>query len=182
MKKIFLLLVSILVVSLSQGCTIYKAAVDERNVQTIADDTAIKAKIFKRFVDDDVVKALDITITSYQGHVYLVGEFDDSAQKVRAIEIAERVEGVSEVTPYLLAKEKEGDCGTTQNLELTAKVKAKLIGDKEIWSTNVNVKTMQCIVVLWGTVGGQDEVLRSINHAKSVEGVKRVRSFLKSER
>ena len=48
-------------------------------VGTIADDTAIKAKIFKKFVDDDVIKALDITITSYKGEVYLVGEYDDSA-------------------------------------------------------------------------------------------------------
>jgi hyperosmotically inducible protein len=84
------------------------------------------------------------------------------------------------VTPYLLAKQKNGACGTTKNLQLTTKVKTKLIGDKEIWSTNVNVKTMQCIVVLWGTVGSQEEVLRSIGHAKSVEGVKKVRSFLRS--
>ena len=182
MKTIIFILFSFLIISLNSGCTIYKAAVDERNVGTIVDDTAIKAKIFKRFVDDDVVKALDITITSYKGHVHLVGEYDDSAQKVRAIELAKGVEGVSNVTPYLLAKDKDGECGTTRNLELTTKVKTKLVGDKEIWSTNVNVKTIQCIVVLWGTVGSHDEVMRSINHAKSVEGVKNVRSFLKSVR
>jgi hyperosmotically inducible protein len=161
------------------GCAIYDAAVDERNVQTIADDTGIKAKIFKRFVDDEVVDAMDITTTSYQGHVHIIGEYDDPKQKLKAIELAKSVEGVKSVTPYLLAKIQNGECGTSKNLELTTKVKAKLIGDKEIWSTNVNVKTLQCIVVLWGTLGSQDEVLRSINHAKSVEGVKKVRSFLK---
>jgi hyperosmotically inducible periplasmic protein len=182
MKTIFCIFFSFLVISLNSGCTIYKAAVDERNVGTIADDTTIKAKIFKRFVDDDVVKALDITTTSYKGHVHLIGEYDDSAQKVRAIELANGVEGVKDVTPYLLAKQENGECGTTRNLELTTKVNAKLVGDKKIWSTNVNVKTIQCIVVLWGTVGIQDEIMRSINHAKSVEGVKTVRSFLKSVR
>ena len=182
MKIILYVFFSLLVLSLNSGCTIYKAAVDERNVGTIADDTVIKAKIFKSFVNDDVVKALDITITSYKGYVHLIGEYDDSAQKVRAIEVAKGVEGVKGVTPYLLAKQKNGECGTTRNLELTAKVKSKLVGDKNIWSTNVNVKTIQCIVVLWGTVGNDDEVVRSINHAKSVDGVKNVRSFLDSAR
>lgn len=182
MKTTIFIFFSFLIISLNSGCTVYKAAMDERNVGTIADDTTIKAKIFKRLVDDDVVKALDITTTAYNGHVYLIGEYDDSAQKVRAIELAKGVDGVKGVTPYLLAKQENSECGTTRNLELTAKVKSKLVGDKEIWSTNVNVKTMQCIVVLWGTVGTHDEVLRSINHAKSVEGVKTVRSFLKSVR
>jgi hyperosmotically inducible periplasmic protein len=182
MKTIIFIFFSFLIISFNSGCTIYKAAVDERDVGTIADDTTIKAKIFKRFVGDDVVKALDITTTSYKGYVHLIGEYNDSAQKVRAIELAKGVEGVKGVTPYFLAKQENGECGTTRNLELTTKVKAKLINDNEIWSTNVNVKTMQCIVVLWGTVGKQDEILRSINHAKSVEGVKTVRSFLKSVR
>jgi hyperosmotically inducible protein len=182
MRRGIYFLIASLVVSMAQGCAIYDAAVDERNVQTIVDDTGIKAEIFKHFVNDDIVKAMDITTTSYQGHVYLIGEYENPKQKGRAIELAKSVEGVKSVTPYFLEKQEHHECGTAKNLELTTKVKTKLIGDKEIWSTNVNVKTMQCIVVLWGTVGTQDEIIRSIGHANHVEGAQKVRSFLKSVR
>ncbi len=84
------------------------------------------------------------------------------------------------ITTYLLPENPKALCGTAQNLELTVKVKAKLIGDKEIWSTNIDVTTIQCITVLWGIVGSQSEISKAIAHAKSVEGVTKVKSFLKA--
>jgi hyperosmotically inducible protein len=159
------------------GCTtVYKAAVDERSVGTMASDTKIKATILGRFIDDETIKTLDISASSYEGQVYLVGEYEKQAQKSRAIEIAKGVEGVKGVTSYFLPKKENDKC---PNLELTAKVKANLIGDTDIWSTNVDVKTMQCTVVLWGLVGSKAEVDRAVGHAKSVEGVKQVKSFLR---
>jgi hyperosmotically inducible protein len=43
----------------------------------------------------------------------------------------------------------------------------------------MDVKTMQCTVVLWGLVGSKAEVDKAVGHAKSVEGVKQVKSFLR---
>ena len=76
--------------------------------------------------------------------------------------------------------DKNSPCGTTKNLAITAKVKAKLVEDKSIWSTNINISTIQCQVVLWGTVGTSQEISKSIAYAKSVDGVRSVKSFLKS--
>lgn len=181
MKRIIALMIILAFAAANSGCgTIYGAAVDERNVKTIAADTAIKAKIVKRLVDDEIVKALDISVSSYYGQAYLIGEYAHASQKDQAIKLAKGVEGVKGVTHYLLKKEKDGACGTKENLSLTAKVKGKLIKDKNIWSTNIDVKTMQCTVVLWGLVGTSSEVSKAIAHAKSVEGVKKVKTFLKS--
>lgn len=163
------------------GCgTIYSAAVDERNVGTIANDTAIKSKIVKKFYDDDIIKSLDISTGCYRGHVYLVGEYDTLAQKNRAIKLAKSVEGVKHVTTYLLPRKKDDTCGSTENLEIVGKVKAKLVGDKEIWSTNIDIKSIRCKVVLYGLVGSKKEINKAIAHAKSVEGVRGVKSFLQS--
>jgi hyperosmotically inducible protein len=60
------------------------------------------------------------------------------------------------------------------------KVKAKLIGDKDIWSTNIDVKSVQCNIVLYGLVASKNKIKKAIGHAKSVEGVRSVKSFLKS--
>jgi hyperosmotically inducible protein len=181
MKKIVKIIPFFIFLLAVTGCgTIYSTAVDERDMSTISSDTKIKGTIVKKFYDDDKIKSLDISTGCYRGHVYLVGEYDTADQKNRAIKIAKGVEGVKNVTTYLLPKKKNDPCGTDENLEIVGKVKAKLVGDKEIWSTNIDIKSIQCRVVLYGLVGSKKEINKAIVHAKSVEGVRGVKSFLKS--
>jgi len=165
---------------LLSGCgTIYKVARDERNVATQYRDEQITMAIRQKFVDDKVVEYLDISTYCYQGNVYLVGEYDKPDQKKRAIQLAKEVAGVKTVTDHFLPKEKRDFCGSTDSLSLGAKVKAKLIGDKDIESTNIEVKTVQCHVILLGLVDESKEIKEAIAHAKSVEGVRSVTSYLK---
>lgn len=181
MKKYLMMISYFVILTIVCGCTtIYKAAVDERNVRTIASDDKIVVTVSKRFLDDANIKILDISADCYNGHVYLVGEYENVQQKNSAVKIAKGVEGVKSVTTYMLPKKKEAHCGTSDNLAIIAKVKAKLIKDKEIWSTNIKVKSVQCNVVLLGIVGSKAEIHKIIDHIKSVEGVRSVKSFLKS--
>lgn len=161
------------------GCTIYKTAVDERPVGTIVRDETISAKLQAKFLEDKTVSYLNISPLSYEGHVYLVGEYDTTKERDRAIALAKETDGVREVTTFLLPV-KPGDlCGATDNLEKKAAVKKRLIEDKDIWSTNVNVEVVQCRVVLLGIVGSTSELEKAIAHAKAVPGVREVKSFLK---
>ena len=166
---------------LSSGCgTIYNTAVDQRDVNTILNDTTIKLTIVNKFYDDEAINSLNLSSGCYRGHVYLVGEYDKPDQKTRAIKIAKSIKGVKSVTTYLLPKKKSDLCGTDENLVIVGKIKAKLIGDKDIWSTNIDVKSVQCNVVLYGLVASKNKIKKAIEHAKSVEGVRSVKSFLKS--
>lgn len=164
---------------LLQGCTVYKAAVDERNVGTIASDEKITLLIKKEFLNDDSVKYLDYDVASYHGHVFIMGEYESRAQADQAIALARSVEGVRKVSTYLLPKRENDACGTFDSLELEASIKKRLIEDKDIWSTNVDVYMVQCNAVLVGIVGSTAERNRAIAHAKSVAGVRSVKSFLK---
>ncbi|MFV0421605.1 BON domain-containing protein [Oleidesulfovibrio sp.] len=179
MNKIILLLICCTSVMLTNGCAVYKASVDERPVKTIYNDEVITANIMSSYLQDDTQKILDISPASYKGDVYLVGEYSTEAQKQRAIAIARKTSGVRSVTSFLLPKKVNDTCGTTDNLEIQARVDSKLIGDSSIWSTNVDVKTVQCNVVLLGIVGSQAEVTKAIAHARSVPGVRSVRSYLR---
>ena len=183
-KLVYLLLFTGFIVLSSTGCvgTIYSAAVDERNVKTVASDTSIEFKILKKLSDKKSSDIIDVSVSSYKGKVFLVGEYKDLTQKNRFISAAKSVEGVKVVDSYFKKVNKKSSCGTKENLSITAKVKAKLIGDSSIWSTNVHISTMQCQVVLWGTVGTAAEISKSIQYAKQVEGVKSVKSFLKSNK
>ncbi len=180
-KSIITLLTLGFVILANSGCgTIYSAVMDERNVKTIASDTSIEVKILKNLTDEKTSDLVAVSVTSYNGDVFLVGEYESNTQKNRFISSAKKVKGVKSVKSYLIPAKKNHPCDTKKNLGITVKVKAKLVGDKSIWSTNVHVSTIQCQVVLWGTVGTSAEITKSIQHAKSVEGVKSVKSFLKS--
>ncbi|HVN96817.1 MAG TPA: BON domain-containing protein [Syntrophorhabdaceae bacterium] len=186
MKK-HLMIICALISSVLCGCsTVYQStygvAVEERSVKTIASDEKIKLTIQQRFLQDDTVKILDISTYCYYGQVYLVGEYETEKERDRAMQLASTASGVKSVIPYLLRKKKSDTCGITDNLEISTKLKAKLIADKDIWSTNIDVKVVQCNVVLLGIVGSENEIAKAIAHAKSVGSVRDVTSYLKATR
>ena len=152
---------------------------DERNIGRQAKDEQIEMAIRKEFLNDDNIETLDISTYCYNGNVYLVGEYKTLAQKNLAVTLAKGVEGVKSVTDHFLPKKKDNSCGTEDNIELIANIKGKLIGDKNIWSTNIEVKALQCNIVLLGLVGYPSEITDAIAHAKSVKGVRKVTSYLK---
>ncbi len=181
MKKnnmIICLLLLVFVVGCSPYGTIYGVAVDERKASTIASDKKITAEIQKTFLEDSTIKVLDISSYCYDGHVFLVGEYDNKEQKEKAEKMAKKVEGVKSVQTYLLPEKKGDTCGTSDNVAITGKVDAKLTADKDIRSTNIDVKVVQCNVVLLGIVRSGEEIAKAAAHAKSVGGVRNVTSFL----
>ncbi len=183
MKKLIIMFFSLSFITIiNTGCvgTIYSAVLDERNVKTIASDKSIELQILRNITDGKSSDLMEVSVTSYNGNVFLVGEYKNTSQKNRFLNAAKKIEGIKSVKSYLLQVKKDSSCDTKKNLEITVNVKSKLIGDGSIWSTNINVSTIQCQVVLWGTVGTSSEIKKSINHAKSVKGVKSVKSFLKS--
>jgi hyperosmotically inducible protein len=154
--------------------------VDERKVSTIAEDTKITITVLTKFIDDDLVKAQDISIFCYDGHVFLVGEYDLQEQKKRSLKIARSVEGVKSVTAFLSPKSQNNSCSPLDNLAITTKLRIRLIIDKDILSTNVDVETVNCTVVLLGIVGSKQEIKKVVTHARNVTGIHGVKAFLKT--
>jgi hyperosmotically inducible periplasmic protein len=156
---------------------VYNIAKERRSVAGMMRDEKIVDAILAKFLADDSVNILDISVYCYNGNVYLVGEYEAQQQKTRPVEIAKKVEGVKSVSSYLIPKVTEA-CGMHDNLRITAEITTTLVKDKEVASTNVQLKAVQCNVVLLGVVGSREEVQKAIGHATSVKGVRSVKSFL----
>ncbi len=163
---------------LASGCAVYDVAVEERNASTWANDENITFTIKKQFFDDESISYMDFDAASYEGHVYILGEYDSHEQETQAILIAKSVEGVDEVTTYLLPKRAQDYCGTIDQFDIYRQVVQLLISDEDIWSTNIDVKVVQCNVVLLGIVGTHAEKAAAYAHATSVTGVRSVKSFI----
>jgi hyperosmotically inducible protein len=157
---------------------IYVVVVDKRPAWVLAQDKQIELSISQSFQEDPVLRNLVISVYCYNGNVYLVGEYETTEEAMKAISIADRIEGVESVTPYLLEKGGTVSCLWADGLFIYAKVKIKFIGDELVKSTNININVVQCRVVLLGIVATGDEVSRAIELALGVGDVIEVKSFL----
>lgn len=172
-------MLAVLAFACLMGCTtIYGAARDERSIGKIADDKKIALDIKYRLIRDKTVKGLDVSVYCFLGKTYLVGALEKDKQRQRAVEIARGVKGVKSVTTYFLDKSKITIGKTVDDSAITVKVKAKLIGDKEMKATQIKVKTILGHVVLLGVVGRKKDIDKAIKHAQGVYNVKKVKSFI----
>jgi hypothetical protein len=76
-----------------------------RSFQAVVDDTVIASKLRFAYMKDGMVDARDITIKVLSGVVTLEGYVANQDQINRAIELAEKEKGVSEVKAYLVLRE-----------------------------------------------------------------------------
>lgn len=180
MRRLVLCLFCVVALASLTGCgTIYRASVDERDVGTFVDDGRIESSVRARIINDSAVKLRDMSVNSYLGTVYLVGEFDNDQVKMRAVRLAREVDGVRSVTVIPFQKRVNPTCGTSDDLSLYAKIKARLVEDTEVWSTQVDVKVVQCNVVILGLVKSQRDADRIVAHAQAVGGVYTVQNYIR---
>lgn len=144
-------------------------------VGTEVDDSAITTKVKSALLADADVKSFDIKVETRKGEVQLSGFVDNQAQIDRAVAVAKGVEGVKGVDNKMSLK----TAGTTVGAEIddgiiTTKVKAALLADSSVKSSDIGVVTRNGEVQLSGFVNSQSQIDRATEVAKGVEGVKNV--------
>lgn len=153
---------------------VYESAMDERSVADQAADKAIVVDVKAKMADRDAKKALKVKVYCFLRHVFLVGAIDDTAFRSFAVKTAEAEEDVREVTKYFV---KETDT-TGEDLKVAAKVRAQLIGDSELSSTQIETEVFNGEVVMLGMVAGSKDITIAKRVAAEVTGVRKVTSFL----
>lgn len=88
-------------VSFSTGCA---GTATRQSTGEYVDDAAITAKVKAALVQDELVKAMQVDVTTFKGNVQLSGFVDTAEQKARAAQVASTVEGVSDVTNNITVK------------------------------------------------------------------------------
>lgn len=146
-----------------------------------AADSSIVQTVREKLAADHGLSGQEIAVHSANGVVTLTGRVKTDGQADRAIELAQSVAGVTDVNAAdLTAASSKHPMADTA---ITAKVKGlylreKLFGDREISVTGIKVETTDGIVYLSGKVDTQEQADNAINLAKSVSGVREVKSAL----
>ena len=139
----------------------------------LVDDKVITTKIKKGFFDS-VIPALGLSVFCHQGLVVLAGVIADPQIGDKAVAVARAVEGVKRVETYFLP----GQPAPLQDLQITLKIKAKIIGDGALRVSQVDMAVIAGHAVLTGVVDRPEKIDQIMRHARAVEGVVAVKSFL----
>ncbi len=146
------------------------------------DDTNLKNKVGRALTADDVTKRTQIDVDVISGVVYLRGEVNNHDQKHRAAEVASSVEGVKYVDNQLsFPRDSDVDDGHP-DAWITTSIAAKIAGDPEVKSRNIDVDTEDGVVTLSGIVETYSARERAEDLAKETDGVMKVHNELEVSR
>ena len=147
-------------------------------------DSWITTKIEAQYFADADVKGRDIDVTTTNGAVTLDGRVDGERVRQRAVEIAQKTDGVNKVDDSLEVGPAPASAGVTEQASrgwITTKIQAQYFADPDVKGRNIDVTTANGVVTLSGTVDNESTRRRAIEIARSTDGVREVEDRLRIE-
>jgi osmotically-inducible protein OsmY len=162
------------------GCTLvvlgaYDAATDARAFSVQQTDGAIANTIRSELVEAGLRRFLAVDVFCHQGLVVLTGVTEPGSDAgTRALAIARRQEGVRRVETYFFPNRlsRIGDVG------IGTRFFGRIVFDVGLRQAHVDFVVLNGHLVLAGVVDSQAEMEAILRHARSVGGVKVVKSYL----
>lgn len=161
------------------GAAAGMASAKEGGIQAGVTDIGIRTQINDLWFRYDVNMFRKLDMTVNQGRVLLTGVVQNPEHRVEAVRLAWQPKGVKQVINEI----KVGDSSSLQTFAqdewITAQLRTKLIGHKQVQSINYSIETVQGSVYLMGVAQNQAEIDRVIRIARTIKGVKEVISYVK---
>lgn len=182
MKKL-LLLVALFSTTLSgclpaafvAGATAGGAVIaDRRSFKTIVQDKKITCQsLIQLNSDPDLKKQSHISVATFNRVVLLVGEAQTPTARGRAYELVKTVPNIRRITNEIIIGEPVCAKEISADVWMTTKVKAAMLAEKGLSSTQIKVITEDFVVYLMGLVTHHQADL-AVDVARTVTGVKKV--------
>jgi osmotically-inducible protein OsmY len=157
----------------------YTLVTEERTPQQLAQDAAIGSVAHKNWADYNVDLARDLTATVYDGRLLITGIVPNAEWKDKAEQLVGKIDGVKEIN-------NEVEVGQPTNLAQDARdnlasntLRAQLLADSQIRSTNFIVHTLNGTVHILGYARNAAERARVLSYARNLSNVARVVSFIR---
>jgi osmotically-inducible protein OsmY len=146
---------------------------DRRTVGSQTEDTTIELKSVNR-IANMFGKEVHVSVNSYNRTVLLTGEVKDEATKERVAELVKGVENVRNIINEIQVSGFLSSFGArSSDLLLATKVRSKLLGTPDIYSSSFKVVIENGVVFLMGRVT-QHEANTATEAVREVSGVQKV--------
>ena len=179
--RIILVLISYLLISncvgtSSQGIfgTGVSVALDPRSIGTQIDDNIMQKSLSSRLLLKDKKYILSINLKVLDGRIFITGKVDDPEEKLIITKMAWETKGVRSVKNNIIIKEEFNFKQSAKDILITSQLRAAMIINKKIKSTNYNIDTYKKKIYIYGIAQDKDELKQVLEEAEAILDVKRV--------
>ncbi|MDO6562873.1 BON domain-containing protein [Amphritea sp. 1_MG-2023] len=187
MKRITTL---ILLGLLSTGCSTVVSSLKEEPIQE--DPTG---RTTGSFVDDELIEiksnvniskgsaelsSSHINITSFNGIVLIAGQVATEASRQEAEQIVSQVRKIRRIHNELTITSPTSTLTRASDTWITAKIKANMIGDKQIDATQIKVVTENGVVYLMGLVtrAQSDKAIEVVRRVNGIQKIVKIFEYI----
>jgi len=180
--KLFVVIAAVFAMTNLTGCvgmiiggaaTAGVAAYQERGIKGFAADTETATKVRTKILEADNQLFNDIGVEVYEGRVLLTGRVPNEEKRAEAVRISWSVVDVKDVINEVAVSENPFS-DLANDTWITTKLKSKMTFDKDILAINYSIETVGAVIYLIGIAQDKAELQRVLNHARSIDYVKRV--------
>jgi osmotically-inducible protein OsmY len=150
----------------------------ERSTKQAMTDAEIRLTINNNLLNESQTLFAGVSTEVVEGRVLLVGNLPTAADRIRAAELVWETPSVRELINEVKVAEGEGVASYAEDVWISAQLRTKMLTDVEINAINYNVETVGQTVHLIGVARDEDELLRVVEIARNVPGVKEVISHV----
>ena len=173
---ILFFLISNCVGTSSQGIfgTGVSVALDPRSIGTQIDDNIMQKSLSSRLLLKDKKYILSINLKVLDGRIFITGKVDDPEEKLIITKMAWETKGVRSVKNNIIIKEEFNFKQSAKDILITSQLRAAMIINKKIKSTNYNIDTYKKKIYIYGIAQDKDELNQVLEEAEAILDVKRV--------
>ena len=150
----------------------------ERSTRQALNDAEIVASLNNRLLAEGYELFGDITTEVVEGRVLLAGSVPKQEDRIRAAQIVWDTPGVVELLNEVTIGEDAGTASYAEDVWISTKLRAALFGDLDVNAVNYNIETVDQTVHLIGVARSEEELERVVEHARGIDGVKKVVSHV----
>lgn len=160
------------------GATVATASQTEKGIQVAATDLRIRTEINHYLFQKDVDLFGSVALSVENGRVLLTGAVRTPENRIEATRLAWKAAGVREVINEIQVRDSASLTDRARDIVINKRLQGTLLLDNRVTSINYSTDTVNGIVYLFGVAQNQGELDRVINHARNIEYVTNVVSYV----
>ena len=149
-------------------------AIDPRSLGTQIDDSIMEKNLITRLTMEEKKYFLTVKTKVLDGRIFITGKVDNPEEKLKITKIAWETSGVRSVRNDIKIKEKFNFKQSAKDTLITSQLRAALIINKNIKSSNYQIDTYKKNIYIYGIARTKEESEIVVDEARSILDVNKV--------
>ena len=149
-------------------------AIDPRSLGTQIDDSIMEKNLITRLTMEEKKYFLSIKTKVLDGRIFITGKVDNPEEKLKITKIAWETSGVRSVRNDIKIREKFNFKQSAKDTLITSQLRAALIVNKNIKSSNYQIDTYKKNIYIYGIARNRDELEIVVDEANSILDVNKI--------